>query len=279
MSKYVNLWMAMSQQALTQFNDYRAQDTWEKDKSRFIQQWNAPYRQAWETAKREYRQVTLPAFYASQEYTDWQAAYQAYEDTYDGGEWNPPVAPDRPAPPVKPDPPVQPTDAEIEAAIGPYPDDYSGPMDETTYKVLTKMYDIDNVQSMFKTTTAGGKTYTLFSLYLVGSAKAKAAIDEMTAKWPGHFIVIGAWRWDGRQVGTQFTYQDIIDEDNNVIGQEVTGVTGTPTYPIPNAAYKLMPDVVTYNENGDETSRTVASSNADLRDINLLSGQSRRIFT
>ena len=269
--KYVNLWMAMSQQALDEFNDYRAQDRWEKDKDRFIYQWNLPTRQAWEAAKREYKQVTLPAFYASQEYTDWQAAYQAYEDAYDGGEWNPPVAPDRPAPPVKPDPPVQPTDAEIEAAIGPYPADYSGPMDETTYKILTRMHDIDTVQGMFKTTTAGGKTYTLFSLYPAGTAKAQETIDDMTAKWPAHFIVVGAWHFDGRQAGTQWE----LDE----LGEPTGGVTGTPTYPIPNTAYRLMPDTVTYDENGDELTRVPASSNADLRDINLWSGQTPRRFT
>jgi len=39
-----------------------------------------------------------------------------------------------------------------------------------------------------------------------------------------------------------------------------------------------MPDIVEYDENGDEISRTPASSNADLMDINLLGGQVTRDF-
>jgi len=150
-------------------------------------------------------------------------------------------------------------------------ENYSGPMDALTYKVLTKMADTDTVQRLFKTVTAGGKTYTLFSLYLVGSAKVQDAIDEMTAKWPTHFIVVGAWHFDGRQVGTQWE----LDEE----GEPTGGVTGTPVYPIPATAYRIMPDTVTYDENGDELTRVPASSNADLRDINLWSGQTHRRFT
>jgi hypothetical protein len=57
------------------------------------------------------------------------------------------------------------------------------------------------------------------------------------------------------------------------------GTTGDPVYPIPDDAYELMPDRVTYDEDGNETSRTPATSNDDLRDVNILAGQAPRDFT
>ena len=43
-------------------------------------------------------------------------------------------------------------------------------------------------------------------------------------------------------------------------------------------AYQIMPDIVTYDDYGNETSRTPATSNDDLRDINLIAGQHVRLF-
>ena len=83
------------------------------------------------------------------------------------------------------------------------PDTYSGPMDATTFNYLDRMADGETVQRMFKTPDIGGKTYTIFSLYLEGNAKVANAIADLTSKWPTHFIVLGAWQMDGRQVGPQ----------------------------------------------------------------------------
>lgn len=148
-------------------------------------------------------------------------------------------------------------------------EDYSGPMDDDTFAILDKIADGEVVRNLFKRPTLGGKQYHMFSVYLTGNNRAKEAIDYLTTKWSGHFIVCGAWWMDGRQVGTRFTY----DEDGNV-----TGVTGTPLYPIPAQAYRLMPDTVVYDDEGNEVSRTPASSNSDLQDVNLLQGQSPRRF-
>lgn len=147
---------------------------------------------------------------------------------------------------------------------------YSGPMDDDTFEVLSKMHDQDVVAGMFKKPTIGGKVYSTFSVYLPGTARVQKAINDLTTKWPGHFIVVGAWWLDGRQAGTQFTY----DEDGNV-----TVVTGTPAYPIPANAWRIMPDQYTYNPDGTVATTVPATSNAQLRDINLLSGQSPRRFT
>ena len=75
---------------------------------------------------------------------------------------------------------------------------------------------------------------------------------------------------DGRQAGTQWE----LDEE----GERTGNVTGTPIYPIPAQAWRIMPPVNVYDENGDLVSSTPATSNADLRDINLLAGQAPRRF-
>jgi len=151
------------------------------------------------------------------------------------------------------------------------PDTYSGPMTSKTYKTLDRMADGRRVQGMFETPTVGGKTYTLFSLYLRGGAAVADAVDDLTDKWPTHFIVVGAWHMDGRQVGTQWE----LDQD----GVPTGNVTGNPLYPVHNQAWRFMPPIRVYDENGDLVSSTPATSNADLRDINVLQGQASRRFT
>ena len=156
-------------------------------------------------------------------------------------------------------------------------DSYTGPMDDETYRILDKMSDQEVVKGMFKSPTIGGKTYNLFSVYLEGTAKAARAIEKLTTDWPTHFFVIGAWWMDGRQIGTEWEIDE--DELSETYGQRTGNVTGTPVYPIPAAAWRIMPDVVTYDSEGNEASRIPATSNADLRDINVLQGQQPRRFT
>lgn len=182
-------------------------------------------------------------------------------------------------------------------------DDYTGTMDDETFRILQLMSDTDVVQGMFNSPTFGEKTYSLFSLYIPGTSEVKNALDYLEEKWPGHIVVIGAWWFDGRQAGMTFVYgeveQDVIGEITpgeydpetgeeitppvqGIIGTEmvmqITGVEGDPLYPIHTQAYKLMPDTVTYDGGGVEIGRVPASSNSDLRDINLLAGQSPRSF-
>jgi hypothetical protein len=141
-----------------------------------------------------------------------------------------------------------------------YPD---SPMDERTHLVLSKMHDENVVRGLFPPVTVGSKTYRLFSLYFHASEAAKEAIDTMTELWPGHFIVIGAWWFDGRQVGTKM-------EDDVLVGD--------PVYPVHAQAYRFMRDKVTHDEDGNVTSTTPPTSNNDLEDVNLLLGQSPRTF-
>lgn len=156
--------------------------------------------------------------------------------------------------------------AMSEQAVDAYKDYPSGPMDEATHTVLSKMHDARVVQAMFPTVNAGGKTYKMFSIYLNSSEKAKDAIDGLIDNWSSHFFVVGAWWMDGGQVGTQWT-----DETR-------TEVTGEPLYPIHLQAYKFMRDEHTYDGDGNITSTTPPTSNADLRDVNVLTYQSFRRF-
>lgn len=150
-------------------------------------------------------------------------------------------------------------------------DAYTGPLTEQLWRTIKRVYRTDGavVRGMFNTPTIGGKTYHMISIYLEDGTDALA---RLTAEWPSHFIVIGAWLLDGRQLGTEWE----LDVDGNRTGN----TTGTPTFPVHAHAWRLMPDRVTYDPvTGDEVSRTPATSNADLRDINVLAGQAPRRFT
>lgn len=170
-------------------------------------------------------------------------------------------------------------------------DDYAGVMDDTTFKILSYMADMDVRQGMYKHPTVNAKTYNLFDFTLNGNATVKAAVDYITDKWSAHIIVIGAWdflpsmRWStdtnqyepvvdgaGDPIAALAKLPDEFDEDGNFVSE------GAVVYPLHAQAWRFMPDVVTYDENGVETSRIPSTSNADLRDINLLAGQAPRAF-
>jgi hypothetical protein len=142
------------------------------------------------------------------------------------------------------------------------PQDYNGPMDDQSYAILSTLIDIKSVQSMYKTKTVNGNNpFTLFNMNFKDETVAIEQMDYLEATWPGNQIEIeGAWNWNGLQMGLSYTY----DPETG----DVTGVEGTPYYPLNSTTYTLMPDI----------EGVPASSNADLRDINLVAGQSPRIF-
>jgi len=71
-------------------------------------------------------------------------------------------------------------------------------------------------------------------------------------KWWGG--IVGVWNDDGSQYSDEF---------------------GSPVYPIHAAAMQFMPDDVTYDSNGNETSRVPAS---DYKEVNKLFGWSDRVW-
>lgn len=140
--------------------------------------------------------------------------------------------------------------------------DYSGPVSNRHFKLFRAMADRANVQRLFRVDTDGVNDWTLWSVYFDFKVsvllKIQDELDDLIVDYPDHVRIGGAWHFDGRQVGTQFTY----DADG-----DITGVTGLPTYPLHARLIELMPDV------DDIGTRPTESS-----DVNLLLGQKERRF-
>lgn len=136
----------------------------------------------------------------------------------------------------------------------------------TAVKIFRRMIDTATVEKMFKTPTIGGKVWRLFSLYFADldgdqAQKLQQALTYLENNYPAQFEVVGAWWWDGRQVGTQW-----VDENDNSLG-----TTGTPLYPVHPQALQFMPDV------WDPLNEVYVAPTV-LTDVNLLQGQSSRRF-
>jgi hypothetical protein len=114
-------------------------------------------------------------------------------------------------------------------------------------------------------------------------------------EYPNQIAVVGVWKRDGAMVGCQLVLTNVPNPDYvgepaeipnpaydpdpespthdprvNIrnpawVPEEIVerSQTGTPTYPIPSYLWQFIPG---------------AASNADLRDVNLLYGQSPRVF-
>ena len=147
----------------------------------------------------------------------------------------------------------------------PYP---ATPLPEAVFLVLLTFHDSPAVQGQYKGTDGN---YTHFGLNFKNDTLADIGVGILEAEYTsGEVAIIGSWQHlNGLQQGLQY----IQDEDGNDIA-----IYGDPTYPLDDNAYQVMPDIVTYDEDGNETSRTPATSNDDLRDINLIAGQHPRLF-
>jgi hypothetical protein len=131
-----------------------------------------------------------------------------------------------------------------------------------TYDILNTSVDIQVVQPMYDTKTGLTSPLHLFNMNFATEADANNAVAFLLATWPLEEIEVqGAWYIDtGIQMGQEGVYD---------VEGVLTGLTGTPAYPIPLDAYELMPPL----------DGVPATSNADLRDINVIFGQAPRIFT
>ena len=150
--------------------------------------------------------------------------------------------------------------------------EYSGNVSDTEYKIFRRFQQHNVRQRMFRPATIGGKTWHVYLLdFNLSGSKAgrlQDALDFLEANRAGKFLVVGAWHWDGRQVGTQW---EVVD------GERTGETTGTPMYPLPstNQLLKIMPTIKTWDEQGNMTE----SNPTEVTDINLIQGQSPRRFT
>lgn len=138
---------------------------------------------------------------------------------------------------------------------------YSGPLTRRQRRLFEYMQDETTRRRLFKKPTLAGTTYNLWSIDFNDDAETlqlvRDEIEGLMAQYPSQIAVLGAWRKDGRQVGASY------DQDGNR--------TSEAAYPLPNFLWRFMPD--------DAGGNPTATSNADLRDINLLYGQAPRDFS
>lgn len=147
---------------------------------------------------------------------------------------------------------------------------YTGPVGDREIKIFRFMVHRAIVLAQFKKATISGNRWHLWNIVLKEPKdlllKLQIELDYLETTYSTQFIIGGAWFFDGRQIGTQFVH----DEDNNIIG-----VSGTPTYLLHPELINFMPDIITYDIDGNETSRTRPTK---VSDVNLLQGQKERHF-
>ncbi len=126
--------------------------------------------------------------------------------------------------------------------------EYTGPLRNRSRMLFELMQDARNREAQFAKPVFGGTTFRMWSLDFEETVErmllVEAEIIHLEGEYPGELDIVGAWKWNGNQVG-----------GNN-----------TPRHSIHNQAWQFMPAWVG------------ATSNADLQDINLLLGQAPRNF-
>lgn len=130
---------------------------------------------------------------------------------------------------------------------------YAGPVTDRQHKLFSYMQDRANRVALYRTDTIAGRTWTLWTVDFDFRGnlrqKVKAELDQLLLDYPNHVIIGGAWHWsDGRQV---------------------------PDYALHSRLIEFMPDVVTYDNEGNEISRVRPIV---VSDQNLGQGQAERQF-
>jgi hypothetical protein len=116
--------------------------------------------------------------------------------------------------------------------------------------------DIEHITQHTKRMTDGATGWGLYSMYVGESPTVLSNLDSWLTLYAGKAFVVGAWQWNGLQLGT--------------------ADGGVPTYPIDSRVLQFMPDDVVYGEAGTEVGRIAAT---ELKQINLMAGQKPRLFT
>ncbi len=126
---------------------------------------------------------------------------------------------------------------------------YTGVLRNRSRRLFELMQDARNREAQFAKPVFGGTTFRMWSLDFEETSEYMLLVEEeiihLETQFPGELDIVGAWRWNGNQVGGN----------------------STPRHPIHSQAWQFMPAWVG------------AISNADLQDINLILGQSPRDFT
>ncbi len=142
-------------------------------------------------------------------------------------------------------------DVVIESLEWPEDTPYTGPLRPRSRRLFEYMDDQATRRRLFTKPTLQGTVYNLWSIEFDDDKEdlqlVRDELDFLIGQYPDQIAIMGAWRWNGNQIGVP------------------------PIYPIPNYLWRFLPDPLP-----DGTS---PSSNADLVDVNLLFGQSPRDFS
>jgi hypothetical protein len=141
---------------------------------------------------------------------------------------------------------------------------YAGPVPNWVGRMFETIADRATVEKLFRrdrvwfSQGAVWRDWDLWSLNFDESRENLQLLGEKLADlelaYPSMVRVVGAWWWDGRQVGTRF------DANGDVVG--------TPTYPLDARLIEFMPDL------DDQGTRPT-----EMGDVNLVFGQSPRRFS
>jgi len=181
--------------------------------------------------------------------------------------------------------------------------EYTGPLRPRSRRLFEYMQDDAARRRLFKPWTNAQGTFHLWSITF---DDRKAVLQEirdeilyLIDQYPDRIQIVGAWKGDGAMVGCQLVLTEVPNPD--YVGEPFEipnpdyqpdpelpdydpretirnpawvpetiierSQTGTPTFPIPTWLWRFMPD------------SAGATSNADLTDVNVLYGQSPRVFS
>lgn len=185
---------------------------------------------------------------------------------------------------------------------------YTGPLTPRQLRMFEYMQDDTVRRALFKSADVSGTTVNLWSIDFDEDKDTLLAVSDvlngLIAQYPNQIAIVGVWKPDGAMLGTTLVLTEVPNPAYNgepyripnpdfqpdlelpdfdsraellnplYVPETLTERTqdGTPLYPIPTWLWMLMPD-------DPETGLPTASTNADLRDVNLLAGQAPRIFS
>lgn len=195
------------------------------------------------------------------------------------------------------------SDAAQDEIRASFAEDYDGVLTKREQAVFAYMNDNVVRTKLFSSPTLSGTVYNLWQLGVDTDKDPvlaiKATLEGLADRYPNQIQIVGAWKWDGAMVGCELVLTDVPNPDYVGEPYEIPNPayqpdpelpdydprqnlrnpawvpetiversqTGTPTYPLPTYLWRFLPA-----EDG-------AASNADLRDVNLLFGQSPRVFS
>lgn len=143
--------------------------------------------------------------------------------------------------------------------------EYTGNLSAKEHAAFRKMAHRRQTEKMWKKARISADDWQLQSLNFSSAKEANDAVTDILNGRGAKAVVLGAWHWDGRQVGT--TWVNRSDHSQ--------GTKGVPRFPLHPMILRFMPDIVTRDKDGNVVSTAPATKPVD---VNLIQGQEPRRF-